>query len=87
MRILDGNKKGGYIFLRCSGQGGVSCRICNNYSWLSNAYARINKDNQYDYYCRDCVDALSKRSRAINLKEPENKRELEYIKKKGLELW
>lgn len=84
MRYLDGNKVGDFVFLRCSGQGCVECRICGNLCWSSTAYARINRDNEYDYYCRECINALKNRKTTY---PPSNKRELEYIKKKGLELW
>ncbi len=50
---LDGERSGTLIFLRCSGQGSVKCRVCNKLSWVSNVYARINRDNEFDYYCKD----------------------------------
>lgn len=86
MRYLDGNKVGDFVFLRCSGQGSVECRICGNLTWSSTAYARINRDNGYDYYCRDCMYALRNR-REETTDRPSNKRELEYIKKEGLKIW
>ena len=87
MKYLDGNKVGDFIFLRCSGQGTVECRVCGNLGWCGTMYARINRDNGYDYYCRPCMHALERRIKDKNTAQPSNKRELEYIKKKGLELW
>lgn len=87
VRYLDGNWEGDFVFLRCSGQGSVECRVCGQLSWCSNVYARINRDNGYDYYCRACMTALAKRDNDELTTKPNNKRELEYIKTKGLELW
>lgn len=87
MTYLDGNWKGKFVFLRCSGQGSVECKVCGVLCWCSNVYARINRDNGYDYYCKACVDALAKRDSNIVKSQPSNRRELEYISKKGIELW